>query len=166
MKQISIEEVRNSLVEQIKVKLNKCDGKYYYFEEYLNECFLVSGQWVPCAGVKLKENGVLVFDVTIINVHDIEVGYNDLMVESLQNILDAIPFEVHKLEIKACQISSAEVMTVLEKELSYLPSGDECYSILDDFLGAGWVREEDDPYQYYKYPNTEDDKHWLSAYFS
>ena len=163
IRRISIEEVRKNLAEHIKEKLTLNDGSCY-FEEEVSSCYLVSGQKMPCVSVCLQD-GKPVFELCIVNVQNIEVGCDDLTVESLDRILDAIPVSEYNMYIWASErnMTGSNEVLVYQRQLAALPKvGEESVNLLNEVIQADWEWKGDTAYEAHL---TSDKERWLTASF-
>lgn len=172
MKPITIEEARQSLVEQIKERL-KGSNFNYAFEEHDQpdvQVTLVSGQTMPCMSVELKDEGQLVFSVSIVNVQIFEVGENDLTLESLDKVREAIRTNTVLMDIWASndsQEQDGESHTLLySRRIKEMPTMDEAIEILKEIIPCEWMASPDfGGNRYVYYPEAMDKEHYLIAHF-
>ena len=135
---IAINELRDSLVEQLKRALH--GNTEYTFEGDWIEVYLTHGERVYCYSVCSREDA-LVFNVSILNIQDIEVSYNDIMLESLEKILTAIKACEQWLTIWGVDKKGTphKQLVLYEHAFTGLPeSDDEAISYLNEVMAAGW----------------------------
>lgn len=172
MKTITIEEARQSLVEQIKERLSD-NGFDYSFKEHEQEdvqVTLLSGQTMPCMSVEEKVEGQLVFSVSIVNVQVFEVGACDLTLESLDKIREAIKVNGVLMDIWASNDSDeqgGDNHTLLYSRLiKEMPTMDEAIEILKEIIPCEWMASPAfGGNRYVYYPEAMDKEHYLIAHF-
>lgn len=172
MKPITIEEARRSLIEQIKERLS--DNSFdYSFEEHEQEdvqVTLLSGQTMPCMSVELKDEGQLVFSVSIVNVQVFEVGASDLTLESLDKIRETIKVNGVLMDIWASNDSDeqgGDNHTLLySRRIKAMPTKEDAIDRLKEIIPCEWMAAPDfGENRYVYYPEAMDKEHYLIAHF-
>ena len=168
MRKISIAEARQSLVEQIKEKLDECGGSYG-FEEFEQEdvtVTLLTGQSMPCSCVKLNGNDQLLFDVSIVNVMSFEVGDADLTLESLDAIRKAIQGQEFTMDIWAADDTQESHTMLAFRKIQNMPDDVHACEILKEYIPCDWMpAPEFGEHRYVFYPSPLDKEHYLIAHF-
>lgn len=168
MRKISIAEARQSLVEQIKEKLDECGGSYG-FEEFEQDdvtVTLLTGQSMPCSCVKLNGNDQLLFDVSIVNVMCFEVGDADLTLESLDAIRKAIQGQEFTMDIWAADDTQESHTMLAFRKIQNMPDDVHACEILKEYIPCDWMpAPEFGEHRYIFYPSPLDKEHYLIAHF-
>lgn len=168
MKHITIDEARKSLVEQIKERL-ACNGFNYSFEENDQpdvEVTLLSGQTMPCFSVEEKDEGQLVFSVSIVNVQVFEVGADDLTLESLDRVREAIKNDGVMMDIWATDDKNGAHTLLINRGRKDMPTEKDAIEILKDYIPVEWMAAPSfGENRYIFYPDPIDKEHYLIAHF-
>ena len=168
MKKISIEELRKSLVEQIKEKLNGItDGFYYLGDDGVN-VVLSTGQMMPCMCVKMKDETPL-FGISLVGIRDFDLGCNDLTVDSLDAINRAIKLKKHTMDIWAA--NDGDYILLYLHDIAALPDCEnEAISYLNEIMLPGcssgsWERLDRLSWTFAFWPDPCNKDRYLVAHF-
>ena len=167
MRRITIKETRISLKEQIVEILQERDN-FYSFEENKQEnvdVTLISGQQLPCSSVELRNDLSLVFNLSLLNVQDIEVSESDITIESLDKIISKISVCKHYVDIHAVDKYSSPVL-LFTRDLNGLP--DDCVGLLREIIPCDWEKAPVHDFgdmAYVFYPEKRNQDSYLVAHF-